>query len=240
MTSGIPNETSEAIHEVVMAVQDFHDTYQPFMQDCTQSFESLSLARKVSIGTWDIFSHTYFNDRLTASIASMISFWSLGVLVLADSLLPVIEDINQFCDSSIFPQLQLSREVAVSSMTQIIQAVSALPNEAGSNIQNSLGAETPIIAYHVTPSLMTSALAKAAEHSIQLHVLNAYSSEDPIVETTFLGCDDAGDRRIDALVKGLLSLDVTIGGSQTAGVAFQSLMEKYGDIISEFWSCDGR
>ncbi|KAJ5636117.1 uncharacterized protein N7484_009430 [Penicillium longicatenatum] len=221
MTSGIPNKTSEAIHEVVKAVQDFHDTYQPFMQDCTKSFESLSLARKVSI-------------------ASMISFWSLGVLVLADSLLPFIEDINQFCDSSIFPQLQLCRQVAVSSMTHIIQAVSALPNEAGFNIQNSLGSETPIIAYHVTPSLMTSALAKAVEHSIDLHVMNAYSLEDPIVETNFLGYDDAGNGRIDALIKALLSLDVSIGGSQTAGVAFQSLMETYGDIISEYWSCDGR
>ncbi|KAJ6102671.1 hypothetical protein N7486_005098 [Penicillium sp. IBT 16267x] len=219
ITSDIPNATSEAIYQVVKAVQEFHDTFLPFMQDCTECLGGLSLVRKVSV-------------------ASMISFWSLGVLVLADSLLPFTEEISQFCHSGLLSQVQSCREVAVSSMTQIIEAVSALPNEASCNIQNSLGPEVPIIAYHVTPSLMTSALAKAVEHSVHLRISNAYSLEDSIVDTTFLGCADAGDRKIDALVKGLLSLDVTIGGSQTASMAFQSLMERYGDIISESWSCD--
>ncbi|KAJ5546359.1 hypothetical protein N7494_003944 [Penicillium frequentans] len=219
ISSGIPLETCNAIHQAVNAVQEFDDTFQPFMQDCTDSFGDLSLARRVSI-------------------ASMISFWSLGVLVLADSLLPFAEEINQFCDPALLSRMQLCREVAVSSMTQIIEAVSALPNEANLNIQNSLGSEVPIISYHVTPSLMTSALAKAVEHSVHLHVSNAYNLEDPLVDTAFPGCDHVGDRRIDTLVKGLFSLDATIGGSQVGGIAFQSLMKRYGDIISESWSCE--
>lgn len=46
----IPNETVEAIHQVVKAVQEFHDIFQPFMQDCTECLGGLYLARKVSVG----------------------------------------------------------------------------------------------------------------------------------------------------------------------------------------------
>jgi len=168
----------------------------------------------------------------------MISFWSLGVLVLADTILPFAEKINESCDPGLLSRVQLCREVAVSSMSRIIEAVSALPNGASFNIQNSLGPEIPIIAYHVTPSLMTSAFAKAVEHSVNLRVSNAYSLEDSIVDTAFRGCGDAEDHRIDTLVKGLLSLDATIGGSQVSGIAFQTLMERYGDVISDSWSCE--
>lgn len=168
----------------------------------------------------------------------MISFWTLGVLVLADSLLPFAEEINQFCHPGLLSRVQSCREVAISSMTRIIEAVLALPNEDSLNVQNSLGPEVPIIAYHVTPSLMTSAFAKAVEHSVYLRVSNAYSLEDSIVDTAFPGCGDAEDHRIDTLVKGLLSLDATIGGSQAGGIAFRSLMERYGDVISDSWSCE--
>lgn len=168
----------------------------------------------------------------------MISFWSLGVLVLADSLLPFAEQICRSCELGLLSQVQLCREVAVSLVTRMIEAVSAMPNEANFNVQNSLGPEIPIIAYHVTPSLMTSALAKAVGHIVHLRVSNACSYQDSMIDTTFPGSDDAGDRRIDPLVKGLLSLDATIGGSQTGGTAFQSLMVRYGDIISESWTCE--
>ncbi|KAJ5746005.1 hypothetical protein N7520_011187 [Penicillium odoratum] len=203
-TSGIPTEISEAIHEVVRAVQGFHDLFQPFMHDCTECLGGLSLSSKVSV-------------------VSMITFWSFGVLVLADALLPFAEEINHFCHPGLFSELQVCRRVAISSIAHIIKNVSSLPSEASFNIQNGLNADVPLIAYHITPSLMTSALAKALEHSVDLY------------NTDF---DEAWNDRIDAFVKGIMSLNVTIGGSQTAGVAFQSLMQRYGDIISDSWSCD--
>jgi hypothetical protein len=50
--------------------------------------------------------------------------------------------------------------------------------------------------------------------------------------------DGDWERQVDYLMKGLLSLDVTVGGSQTAGVVIQSLLRRYGDVISECWTCD--
>ncbi|KAJ5939110.1 hypothetical protein N7466_002244 [Penicillium verhagenii] len=161
-------------------------------------------------------------------------FWNLGILVLADTILPFIDEIGRSCNWSVESELQSCRQIAVSSIAQVIESVSALPNEANFNILNGLSPEVPIIGYHVTPSLMTSALAKAVEHSILLRVSNI-DTLDNVVGHEPTGCDDPGARIIDTLVKGLLSLDVTIGGSHTVGVAFQSLMRRYGDIISEYW-----
>lgn len=83
---------------------------------------------------------------------------------------------------------------------------------------------------------MATALEKAVEHIIHLKIFQSYDHE-----AAGTACDpdrEVWARQIDVLMKGLLSLDATVGGSQTAGVAFQSLMQEYGDIISECWTSD--
>ena len=136
----------------------------------------------------------------------------------------------------IVSKMQAYRHDATSSIAQTIECVLHLPIDEAFNLQNGLSAQVPLIAYHVTPTLMATALEKAVEHIIHLKVFQSYDHE--AAGTAWDTDREVWAHQIDILMKGLLSLDATVGGSQTAGVAFQSLMRKYGDIISEFWTSD--
>jgi hypothetical protein len=83
-----------------------------------------------------------------------------------------------------------------------------------------------------------TALQKAIEAVIQLQF--DYNPDTDLFEGSgvILMPDGTWDRQIDVLMKGLMSLDVTIGGSQTSSVALQLLMQRYGDILSECWTSD--
>jgi len=158
-----------------------------------------------------------------------MAFWDLGVLIFAEVLQPVT-------DNHLTLEMQSYRQAATASIAQTIEHVLKLPIEEAFNLQNGLSADVPLIAYHVTPSLMAAALEKAVEHIILIQTSLSHDRESAGI---------AGDpgheiwaHQIDCLMKGLLSLNVTVGGSQTAGVAFQSLMRNYGDIISECWTSD--
>lgn len=158
-----------------------------------------------------------------------MAFWDLGVLIFVEVLRPLMD--NPVLD--IVSKMQAYRHDATSSIAQTIECVLHLSIDEAFNLQNGLSAQVPLIAYHVTPSLMAAALEKAVEHIIHLKILDheaAGTAWDPDREVWA--------HQIDVLMKGLLSLDATVGGSQTAGVAFQSLMRKYGDIISECWTSD--
>lgn len=50
--------------------------------------------------------------------------------------------------------------------------------------------------------------------------------------------DSVWQERVDVLVKGLLSLEVTIGGSQAVAPVLEDLLRRYGDVVSECWSCE--
>lgn len=153
--------------------------------------------------------------------------WDLGVLVLAETLKPFANEICQSSHPELLSCMQPYGQEAASSVARTIDCMLRLPTEETFNLQNGLSAEVPIIAYHVTPSIMSATLEKALEHTIERQISLPGDVEG----------DNVWDHQIDCLLKGLVSLDVTIGGSQTAGVAMQSLMHKYGDIISECWTC---
>ena len=159
-----------------------------------------------------------------------MAFWNLGILIFAEILQPL--------GNSAIPDLPLKmqacRRDATSSIAGIIERVLQSPVEEAFNLQNGLSVDVPLIAYHVTPSLMVTALEKAVEHIIDMQI--SYKHNEEPVDSSLGSHDETWTRQIDCLMKGLLSLDVTVGGSQTAGVAFQSLMRKHGDIISECWT----
>lgn len=161
-----------------------------------------------------------------------MAFWDLGVLILAEVFQPPTESPI----SDLASKIQAYRKDATSSTAQTIEYLLKLPIEEEFNLQNELSADVPLIAYHVTPSLMATALEKAVEHIIDMRISPSFN-QGPAVNTWGLD-HEAWIHQVDVLMKGLLSLDVTVGGSQTAGVAFQSLMRKYGDIISETWTSD--
>lgn len=129
------------------------------------------------------------------------------------------------------------QQQAAFSLAQITKCVLDSPIEEGFNLKNGLAAEAPITAYHITPSIMTMAIEKAVLYLVQAHISKASETTTSNTDSNFIE-DDLPHRQIDCLMKGLLSLEVTIGGSQEVGRVLKSLLQEYGDIISESWSCD--
>lgn len=145
--------------------------------------------------------------------------------------------LDQSSKQSIVSKVDIHQQEATSSMSQTVESVLALPTEEVFNIQNGLSADVPIISYHITPSLIATTIERSIENIInrQLHIAENLNISRSELQDAPLNC---WQRQIDILMKGLVALDVTVGGSQTAGVALQALMRKHGDILSECWSCE--
>jgi hypothetical protein len=84
---------------------------------------------------------------------------------------------------------------------------------------------------------MTTSIEKAVVYFARLQLSRGPGIGDFDNDPDFLPGGQWHDQ-IDCLMKGLLSLEVTIGGSQEAGQVLKSLLYEYGDIISECWSND--
>lgn len=170
------------------------------------------------------------------ALVSLVMFWSLGVFLLAEVFERVTKDLDASIEQEIGPAVWEYQRDAASCVAQVVECVLSLPAEEAFNLQNGLGAEVPLTAYHVTPSLAITALQRAIESVIDLQLHSCSDDHSSKDDTQFLIPDGIWDRKIDILMKGLMSLDVTIGGSQTCGVALKELMHKYGDILSECWT----
>ena len=152
-------------------------------------------------------------------------FWDLGVLVLGQSLKSVLDNADHSLEP-LFSMMQTYQWQAALSVAQTVECVLSLPAKEAFKSQSGLGPDVPITACHVTPTLVVTALQMAVEQIIHSQLSLDYG----------LLPDGVWDHHIGVLVKGLTSLQVTIGGSRTASVALHSLLRNYGDIISECWS----
>jgi hypothetical protein len=152
-------------------------------------------------------------------------FWDLGVLVLAENLKSALSKNDHSCEHSLISKMRTYQWQAALSVARTVECLLALPNEDIFNLQSGLNPEFSITALHATPGLMVAALQKAVEQIIDLQLSLDYG---------FI-LDGLWDRQIGILMKGFISLEVTIGGSRTVSRAFQSLMRKYGDILHECW-----
>ncbi|KAJ5160069.1 uncharacterized protein N7482_007073 [Penicillium canariense] len=204
----LPPGSFETISSAITAIEQFNHSFRPFINHCRENFSDLSIPSRISL-------------------VSLAMPWDLGVLVLADTVQVFAHGLCRYSHPALFSCIQSYGNEAASSVASTIGCMLLLPTEERFNLQNGLGAEVPIIAYHVTPGIMSATLERAVEHVVKLRLSSPGDSDDMLQ-----------DHQIDRLMKGLVSLDVTIGGSQTAGVAMQSLMHKYGDAISECWTCD--
>lgn len=166
-----------------------------------------------------------------------MAVWELGILAFIEKVKPALNKLDPSSKHLIMSKIENHQQEATSSMTQTVESVLALPTEEAFNLQNGLSADVPIISYHITPSLIATTIKKSIENIIdrQLHRAGDQNISHSEVQEIPLG---EWQRQIDILMKGLVALDVTVGGSQTAGVALQALLRKYGDIMSECWSCD--
>ena len=154
-----------------------------------------------------------------------MTFWDLGVLVFARDTKFTKCHADQLYEHFNL-QMQVYQWRAALSVAQSAECVLALPATDAFNPQSGLHSDTPLTAAHVTPGTIVLALQNAVEQIIDLQSCSAYG----------LVPDGIWNRHIGSLLKGLVSLGVTIGGSRTADIAIQSLMRDYGDILSECWS----
>ncbi|OQE34911.1 hypothetical protein PENCOP_c015G07646 [Penicillium coprophilum] len=211
------SSTIEAIKLSVAAVRDFNQSFQPFIFHCIKNFHCLSTCPRISL-------------------VSLVMFWNLGIFLFVEVFEKVTKDLDPSDRQEIGSAVRGYQRDAASCVTRVIECVLNLPAEEAFNLQNGLGGDVPLTAYHVTPSLAVSALQRAIQSVINLQLYSnrdAGSLED---NAQLLMPDGIWDQQIDILMKGLMSLDVTIGGSQTSGVALRGLMHNYGDIISDCWT----
>ncbi|KAJ6150409.1 hypothetical protein N7471_001608 [Penicillium samsonianum] len=211
------SSTIEAIKLSVEAVREFSQSFQPFILQCIRNFDCLSTCPRISL-------------------VSLVMFWNLGIFLLAEVFRKVTKDLDLDMEQEIGPAVWEYQRDAASCMAQVVECVLNLPAEEAFNLQNGLGAEVPLTAYHVTPSLAVTALQRAIESVIDLQLHSRCDDSISEDDAQFLIPDGIWDRQIDILMKGLISLDVTIGGSQTCGVALRGLMHQHGDILSECWT----
>lgn len=126
-------------------------------------------------------------------------------------------------------------EEAVSSVTRTVERVLSLPTDETFNRENGLSAEVPLLAYHITPRLTAAVFQKTIDRLISSRNGEGCAENPHPMDPT---ADPVFRRQIDALLKGLTSLSVTVGGSEAAAAVFQDLMPRNGDIISECWTSD--
>ncbi|OJZ83893.1 hypothetical protein ASPFODRAFT_62999 [Aspergillus luchuensis CBS 106.47] len=160
----------------------------------------------------------------TASV-SLVLFWDLSILILVEALALSRESI----DDTIVASMGSYQAEAVASVTKTVERVLSLPPDSAFNIENGLDAEVPLIAYHITPSLTAMFYQKTIETLMD-------SQQSPL--HTGETADEVWQRQVDIVLKGLSSLGDTVGGSEAATRVLQSLMPRYGDILSECWTSD--
>ncbi|OGM51321.1 hypothetical protein ABOM_000166 [Aspergillus bombycis] len=212
-------QLSTDITLAITAVGKFREVFGSFLDFCIGNLEYLSM-----------------RSRLSA--VSILTFWNLGVFVLTETLKPTMTARDPVCSHSVFSKLQVYNEEAALSVTQIVEYVLSLPFEEIFNLQNGVSAEASVLSYHITPTLVAATFQKAIENilNMQLYLPCGVGTLDE--RSLSYNADFTWKQHIDTILKGLVSLDATIGGSQASAVAIRSLMQSHGDIISECWSSD--
>ncbi|GLB02898.1 hypothetical protein AtubIFM57258_006366 [Aspergillus tubingensis] len=196
----------EDVTSTVAAVSKFDQQFRPFINYCINNLECLSLHSR------------------TASV-SLVLFWDLSILILAEALALSRESV----DDTIIASMRSYQAEAVASVTKTVEHVLSLPPDSAFNIENGLDAEVPLIGYHITPSLTAMVYQKTIETLMD-------SQQSPL--HTGETADEVWQRQVDIVLKGLSSLGVTVGGSEAVTRVLQSLMPRYGDILSECWTSD--
>ncbi|KAK6829032.1 hypothetical protein RU639_003170 [Aspergillus parasiticus] len=210
---------SEDITSTTTAVGRFKEAFGSFLDYCIENLRFLSM-------------------RSRLSSVSIMMFWNLGIFVLMETLKPTMTGTNQPCSHSIFSKLQTYNEEAALSVARTAECVLSLPFEEIFNLQNGVSAEASVLSYHITPTLVAATFQKAIEAILGMQLYPPCGEGTLKDRSLSLHADSTWKQHIDTIMKGLVSLDATIGGSLASGVAIQNLMQIHGDIISDCWSCD--
>lgn len=135
--------------------------------------------------------------------------------------------------------LHAYRRTATSAITRLSTRLLADPFPEESLLCDDLDVGSRMTGYHLTPDLAVVAVRKAIEAHISLEPRTDFDNFD---HSDLHGDHDTNVQQwkedLDRLLKGLVALKASIGGTQSAGQALESLLRKYGDILSECWSAD--
>ncbi|GAD95939.1 hypothetical protein ANI_1_1316164 [Paecilomyces variotii No. 5] len=200
---GAGGEAFKDIPSTLTAVAAFEQSFRTFINSCAEHFGVLS----------DI-SRKYF--------VYLVVFWDLGVLVLCETLRSMLNETDH-SHMDMITNMRTCQWQAASSMAQMVGCVLELPAGEVFKEDSGLGADLPLILSHVSPGIVVIALEKALQQIIDWR----FSSEYETVP------EGIWELHVGTLLKGLVSMEVTIGGSRTAGLALQSLTREYGDILSQ-------
>ncbi|KAE8149501.1 hypothetical protein BDV25DRAFT_130329 [Aspergillus avenaceus] len=209
------HRTYASIAATVEAISKYNRAFRPFTISCMERLDHLSVKSKLSA-------------------VSLAMFWDLGVLVLVESLKPIVGRHHHLLDPTLPSTIRAYQGDSVISLSRTAESLLSLRPEELFNIQNGMVAEAQITSYHITPILVATTFQKAIGNVIDMR-FSSGSRYSFGIEAT----DDKGwMHQIDIMMKGLSTLDATIGGAQVANMAIKKLMREHGDILSECWSCD--
>jgi hypothetical protein len=168
-------------------------------------------------------------------LVTLCALWALGLSSFAEVSNIKSKVGTNLISTDLFRKLYSCQSAAVLRLSQLMRRLQAQPTLKMFNLYHGLSADVPLTGYHLTTELMVAALRQAIEQQISLHNYNS---------TSFVGfglsltAEDQWRDSIDCLMKGLLMLDVTVGGSQAVQAASQKLIQSHGDILSDCWSTD--
>ncbi|KAL4967683.1 Zn(II)2Cys6 transcription factor domain-containing protein [Aspergillus stella-maris] len=222
--ASVTSETlSHAISDAVIYIGRFNDTFDPFITQCIQSLHRLSIRSKIS------------------SISIFLP-WNLSILILSESLKPLLTNTNTTTNNSIITteissHLQSYRRSATLMINKIAtQILSGRPDETSTfNTSNGLAPDVSILAYHITPGLTALTFGKAIEGVLDL---KSFSTSSGLTSQTGME-SESWKKDIDALLAALSSLETTVGGKEVSRGVFDGLLGKYGDLICECWDGSG-
>lgn len=181
-------------------------------------------------------SHKRKADSLYTAI--LVLLWNLGLLTITEIPIEFTHIHTTTEGQPLSTTLRAYQRTAISTITQLSKHILADPFPENTTLCDDLDVETRMTGYHLAPDLAVVAVRKAIEQQVRLGPRGDVVFDDQGNDMS--DCVDAEQwmDSLDHLVKGLLALKVSVGGSQSAGFALESLLRDHGDILSECWSAD--
>ncbi|KAL4937877.1 Alpha/beta hydrolase family-domain-containing protein [Aspergillus oleicola] len=213
---------SAAVFAAATGVGRFNDTFNTFIRHCTDFLNRLSIRSKISF-------------------ISIILPWNLGILILSETLKPIMADTSLIpITPELSSQLHTYRRKAVSTITQIATKILSQRSEETKNFnaENGLVPDVPILAFHVTVGLTVMTFGKAIEATIdmQASMSSGNNAEERNTGDLQLGQDDSWKKDVGTLMEALSLLDTIVGGKEVTRCVFDGLLRRHADVLCDCWS----
>ncbi|KAK5053035.1 hypothetical protein LTR84_002009 [Exophiala bonariae] len=168
-------------------------------------------------------------------ILTLGALWTLGLSSFTEVANLKSKVGTHLISTDLFRKLYSCQSTGILRLSQLMRRLQCQPTLEMFNLYHGLSADIPLTGYHFSIELMVAALRQSIERQINLHSNN---SADFVGFGLSLIAEDQWRDSVDSLMKGLLMLDVTVGGSRAVQAASEKLVHSYGDVLSDCWSTD--